>query len=153
MAKNSIWDAKMDDSERKSEFPVAQPGEYTFQVEKVVGKEYEPKPGGKIGRCAEIDVRLRVETPEGDVRVFDRLFADPLTIWKMTAFAKSIGVFKTGMNPGQLLRVAEGEIGQAYIKLIPANGQYPEKNEVGRYIEKETEVPQMKSSDNEDLPF
>jgi hypothetical protein len=145
-----IWDTKMNDEATvKSDFPVAEPGEYFFQVEKVTGKEYTPKPTSKIGKCAVISLQLRVETPKGDVRVFDRLYSDPTTIWKMTAFAKSIGAFKSGMTPGDLLKAAEGGIGKAYIKLVPATNEYPEKNEVGRYIEKE----EPKKVDSEDLPF
>ena len=94
----SIWDTAMK-SEVTNEYPVVQPGEYEFQVEKATGKEYTPKPTSKIGRCAEIDLQLRVDTPTGEVRVFDRLYSDPTTIWKMTAFAKCIGVFSEGMTP------------------------------------------------------
>jgi hypothetical protein len=115
----------------------------------VTGKEYTPKPTSKIGKCAVISLQLRIETPKGDVRVFDRLYSDPTTIWKMTAFAKSIGVFKPGMTPGDLLKAAEEGIGRAYIKLIPATSLYPEKNEVGRYIEME----KPEKVDNKDLPF
>lgn len=145
-----IWDTEMNDEVTvKSDFPVAEPGEYIFQVEKAVGKEYTPKPTSKIGKCAVISLQLRIETPNGDVRVFDRLYSDPTTIWKMTAFAKSIGVFRKGMTPGDVLRSAEAGIGKAYIKLVPATKEYPEKNEVGRYIEKE--LPEK--DDNKDLPF
>lgn len=143
----SIWDTPIkDDNKNTNSFPVAKPGEYEFEVEKIKGREYTPKPSSRIGKCAQIDLQLRVETPEGDVRVFDRLYSDPLTLWKMTAFAKSIGIFTDMMTPGDILQKAEGEIGKAYIKLIPANGQYPEKNEVGRYIEKP-------AADPEELPF
>ncbi len=140
----SIWDTAMK-SEATNEYPVVQPGEYEFQVEKVTGKEYTPKPTSKIGRCAEIDLQLRIDTEKGEVRVFDRLYADPTTIWKMTAFAKCIGVFTEGMTPGDLLRKAEGEIGKAFIKLTPATDRYAERNEVGRYIEK--------TKEKEELPF
>lgn len=147
---NSMWDTPLtDDSSRSNSYPVAKPGEYAFEVEKVTGKGYTPKPGAKMKACAEIELRLRVETPEGDVRVFDRLYSDPTAIWKMTAFAKCIGVFKNGMTPGELLRAAEGGVGRAYIKYIPATSTYAEKNEVGRYIEK----PAVPSDGNEDLPF
>ena len=145
-----IWDTAMNDETTvKSDFPVAEPGEYVFQVEKVTGKEYTPKPTSKISKCAVISLQLRIETPKGDVRVFDRLYSDPTTIWKMTAFAKSIGVFKPGMTPGDLLKAAEEGIGRAYIKLIPATSLYPEKNEVGRYIEME----KPEKVDSKGLPF
>lgn len=139
----SIWDVKLN-NDTKNEYPVAKPGEYEFEVENVTGKEYTPSATSKIGKCAEIDLRLRVETPEGDVRVFDRLYSDPTTVWKMTAFAKSIGIFQEGMTPGDVLRKAHGQIGKAFIKVTPANERYSERNEVGRYIEKpkkEEELP------------
>lgn len=143
----SIWETQITDNTTERNFPVAKPGEYVFEVEKATGKEYNPKPTSKMKRCAEIDLQLRVETPEGDVRVFDRLYADPSTLWKMTAFAKCIGVFRSGMTPGDLLKVSTGAVGKAYIKLNPATAQYGERNEVGRYIEKSV------TEQNEDLPF
>lgn len=144
----SIWETRLtDDATQNNSYKVAKPGEYVFQVEKATGKEYTPKLTSKIKKCAEIDLQLRVETPEGDVRVFDRLYSDPTTIWKMTSFAKCIGVFRSGMTPGDLLKACNGAIGKAYIKLSPATAQYAERNEVGRYIEKSV------TDQNEDLPF
>lgn len=151
----SVWDVQMkSDTAKKNEYPVAKPGEYEFQVEKALGKVFKPGPGSKIGQCAEIDLQLRVETPEGDVKVFERLYSDPICIWKMTAFAKCIGIFFENMTPGDVLKRAEGEIGRAKIKLIPATTQYPEKNEVETYIEKAKPAPAKKAEDDfEDLPF
>lgn len=144
-----IWDVPMkDDAVQENDFPVLPEGTYEFQVESASGRQYQPKPGSKIGVCAEIDVRLRVEGKGQDVRVFDRLYADPRTIWKMTAFAKCIGVFTPGMTPGDLMRKAEGQIGTAHIILRPATSEYPARNEVKAYIAKQTELP-----DAEELPF
>lgn len=141
---NSIWDAEL--PEDAGSYKVAKPGKYTFQVEKVTAKEFTPKPTSKIkSKCAEIDLQMRVETPDGDVTVFDRLYSDPSTIWKMTAFAKSIGVFKSGMTPGMLMRQCQDGIGQVEVGVREYNGK--EQNEVKSYIEKE-EAPS-----NDELPF
>lgn len=146
----SIWDEKIKDNNnnQENEYPTLPEGTYEFQVVRVTGKEYLPKPGSKIGRCAEIDLQLRVEG-DHDVHVFDRLYSDPKTIWKMTAFAKCIGVFEEGMTPGQLLRKCDGGIGNAHIILRPASNGYAERNEVGKYLPKENK----EQKDTEDLPF
>lgn len=142
---NSIWDATL--PEDAGGYKVAKPGKYTFQVEKVTAKEFNPKPTSKIrSKCAEIDLQLRVETPDGDVTVFDRLYSDPSTIWKMTAFAKSIGVFKSGMTPGMLMRQCQDGIGQVEVGVREYNGK--EQNEVKGYIAKEDPTD---GTDN--LPF
>ena len=141
---NSIWDATLPEDAGGNK--VATPGKNTFQVEKVTAKEFTPKPTSKIkSKCAEIDLQMRVETPDGDVTVFDRLYSDPSTIWKMTAFAKSIGVFKSGMTPGMLMRQCQDGIGQVEVGVREYNGK--EQNEVKSYIEKE-EAPS-----NDELPF
>lgn len=144
----SFWDTPIKSEPKKSEYKVAKEGTYEFQVERVTGKEYVPGPSSKIGRCAEIDLQLRVETPEGDIRVFDRLYSDPLTIWRMTAFAKCVGIFAEFMTPGDLLNKANGTIGKAFIKYVPAKGEWAEKNEVGRYLE-----PETAPDNSEELPF
>lgn len=143
---NSIWDAALPE-DAGGGYKVAKPGKYTFQVEKVTAKEFNPKPTSKIkNKCAEIDLQLRVETDDGDVTVFDRLYSDPSTIWKMTAFAKSIGVFKPGMTPGMLMRQCQDGIGKAEIGVREYNGK--EQNEVKSYIEKEA-LP----NGTDELPF
>lgn len=147
----SIWDETINDntSSERREYPVLPEGRYQFEVVKVTGNEFQPRVGSKIGKCAEIDVQLRVEGKDQDVNVFDRLYSDPRTIWKMTAFAKCIGIFEAGMTPGQILRKSEGCIGQADITLRPATDEYPARNEVKSYI-----VPAAKAApEKDDLPF
>lgn len=148
----NIWDVTLTDNNTNTtkEFPTLPAGRYQFEVVKVTGKEYQPRAGSKIGRCAELDLQLRVEGEGKEVTVFDRLYSDPKTIWKMTNFAKCIGVFKAGMTPGQLLRAAETNIGWADFTLTPATNEYPARNEVKAYVvpegPKALETP-------EDLPF
>lgn len=149
----NIWEIELtDDSQQtdKKDFPVLPAGRYEFEVEQATGKEYTPSPTSKIGKCAEIDLRLRVEPADGSpVLVFDRLYSDPKTIWKMTAFAKCVGIFKAGMTPADVLKACTGCIGIADIKVTPASGQYAAKNEVKAYLPKQ--APTIE--DQKDLPF
>lgn len=149
----SIWEEELKEDEiANNEYPTIPAGRYQFEVVKVTGKEYTPKPGSKIGKCAEIDLQLRVEGKDRDVTVFDRLYSDPRTVWKMTAFAKCIGVFEKGMTPGQLLRKSEGQIGEADVLLRPAEGNYPARNEIKSYNAPKEE-PEKEAVKPEDLPF
>ncbi len=151
---SGIWDETIRDNNQEtvSEFPTLPEGTYAFEVEKVTGKEYQPKLGSKIGRCAEIDLQLRVEGNGQDVRVFDRLYSDPKTVWKMTAFSKCVGVFEEGMTPGQLLRKAEGAIGKAHVILRPAANGYQARNEIKAYLP-QPQAPKAKETRSDDLPF
>lgn len=147
----SIWETKLEDTQESHEYPTLPAGEYFFEVVKASGKEFEPKPGGRLPRCAEIDLQLRIETEDGTVvTVFDRLYSAPKNLWKMTEFAKCIDVFKAGMTPGDLLKASQGCFGKAFVKLIPAHGPYAAKNEIGKYIAHEP-VPDTTNSEN--LPF
>ena len=147
----SIWDEALNENSTSSnEYPTIPAGIYDFEVVGVRGKEYEPKPGAKMKKCAEIIVQLRVEGKEREVMVFEHLYSDPIAVWKMTAFAKCIGVFETGMTPGKLLKKAEGGIGRADFRLREAANGFPARNEVKTFIEKKTE---KKKLDFEELPF
>lgn len=142
----NIWDEELKDEKQDvKEYPTLPAGEYEFEVVKATGKEYSPKPGSKIGKCAEIDLQLRVEGNGTEVTVFERLYSDPKTVWKMTAFAKCIGIFASGMTPGQVLRNCEGKVGKAAFLYRAAAGSYPARNEVKNYI-----VPEVME---EVLPF
>lgn len=142
---NNLWDAPL---EEEQGFRLAKEGTYDFEVIEVTGKNYTPKPGSKMPPCAEIDVTLRVETPEGDVRVWDRLYSANR---RMTEFAKCIEVFQPGMTPGQLLRACNGCIGKAKIGIEPATAQYKAKNRVVEYLAPVKEAKKEARSD--DLPF
>ncbi len=139
----SVWDEVVKDNEQEEIYPTVPAGEYEFEVVDSKGKEYQPKPGGKLKHCAEIDLRLQIKTADGTkVNVFDRLYSDPSTQWKMTAFAKSIGIYEENMTPRAFLNVV-GEKGKAFIKLKPATNEYPARNEVGKYL----------PAEQQELPF
>lgn len=152
MAKASIWDTPIKEEEsQEREYPVLEPGKYDFEVIDVQPKEYIPRATSKIGRCAQIDIRLRVEGDQ-DVNVFEKLFSDPKTAWKMNQFAKSIGIYSDGMTPGDIIKRAKGCIGKAEFDLEEYNGK--KRNTVKAYIEQKQEAaPSASAIDNEDLPF
>lgn len=142
----SVWDVKLENTQEKSnDYPVLPEGVYEFQVEKVTGVEYLPKPGAKMERCAEIDLQLRIDTPEREYRVFDRLYSAETAKWKMTKFAKCIGVFREGMTPSDLLMAAKDGIGNCKVGIHQYKGK--DQNDVKEYIE-----PVATVSD-EELPF
>lgn len=150
----SVWDTQMSGNDDKGkDFPVLPEGDYSFEVTGVTGKEYNPKPGAKMSKCAQIELKLRVESPDlkdKDVTVFDSLFSDPKMIWKMTQFAKATGIFHEGMTPSELMRQAEGAIGWVHVYVDEYQGQ--KRNRVTRYIVKDP-VPEKPTSAPDDLPF
>jgi hypothetical protein len=151
-----IWDVKLDDvDETAGDYPVLPAGTYEFQVESVKGSEFLPKPGGKIGHCAQIALVLRVDQPDREYKVFENLYTDPTTIWKITTFAKSIGLWHEGMTLPELMRNATGEIGNAELYVHEYNGK--KSNRVKKFIFKKGTVPAAPAPsveiDSDDLPF
>lgn len=145
----SIWDKGLVDTQTNNEYPVSLPGTYQFEVMNSIAKEYNPKPGGKIEKCAQLNVRLRVEGLDEngkaiDVTVFDNLFSAESTSWKMVAFAKAIGIYHPGMTPKELHANCVGEIGTVDIK-VGKDLKGFKRNEVVAYIPKKVET--------EELPF
>ena len=151
----NIWETSLPESnESEHDYPVADPGTYAFEVKEATGKKYTPGQNSKIPECAEIDVVLRVEAKVNgenkDVNVFDRFYAAEKTAWKMTAFAKSIGVYHKGMTPADLLKNCQNYIGVCTIGVHDYNGK--KSNEVKSYEKKET-VGEAQSTSASDLPF
>lgn len=159
MAQN-FWDQKLNDDGQDHDFPVADPGVYEFEVSKCEAKNYTPKPGSKIGACGMFHVTLRVEAKvdgkDKDVNVFDNLYADPSTQWKIVQFAKCIGVWEPDMTLGTLAKRIEGGIGKVEIGLHEYNGKT--SNEVKSYIVPDKDKEYDKAADAspigaDDLPF
>ena len=141
---SDFWNTPVSDTQVDNDFPVLDPGTYEFEVVKVTPKEYIPKPTSKIGRCGQIDLQLRVNE---NVYVFESLFTDPSTSWKIGQFAKSIGIYYQGITPGEVIKKCVGMIGEAELNVEEYNGR--RRNRVRRYIEKKEEP--VVSPD--DLPF
>lgn len=138
----SIWDTPLT-GDTSGGFRILPPGEYEFTVKSAIGAEHKPKPGGKIGHCAEIKLTLIVEGKdtkgrESSVLVFDNLYSDPKTQWKMNAFAKTTEMWHDGMTPWELTQSA-GAIGRCRL-IIGQDNKGRDRNEVDRYIVPETPV-------------
>ena len=141
----SIWDAKATDTQpTQTDYPVLEPGIYEFEVVNSKLKEYFPKPTSKIGHCAQLDVRLQINDR---FNVFESLFFDPNTAWKVAKFAKSIGLYHAdGVGPAELDKNCVGKIGEAEIVVEEYNGR--KRNRVKTFIEKKEPVVSA-----DDLPF
>lgn len=141
-----IWDTPLEDKPMEGDYPVLEAGTYNFEVIDAEAKEYTPSATSKIGRCAEVTLKLRVEGKidgkDKDVTVFDRLYSDPKTQWKIVSFAKCIGIWKDGMNIRDIINKCATEIGQCELGINEYNGK--KSNRVQKYIEKEKK---------DDLPF
>lgn len=152
----NIWEKPL--SGDGGDYPVLPAGTYEFTVKNAIGAEYKPKPGGKIGHCAQIKLTLIAEGKgtngkEISVHVFENLYSDPNYEWKMTAFAKSTGIWFADMTPADVMNRAPGMTGTVLLKIGEWQGR--KRNEVERFIvpepapEEETEIEVT----NDDLPF
>lgn len=138
MAKEkSIWDEEVFDDGEDHTFPVADPGTYSFEVVDLKASEYIPGPNSKIGRCASFNLRLRVEAKvdgkDKEVNVFDRLYSDHSTSWKIKQFAKCVGIWHDKMTLREFLKKAPGTTGTAEIGQRTYNGKL--QNQVNNYID------------------
>lgn len=134
-----LWNTSIEsEGSGGGDFPVAAPGTYYFDTKHCVGKNYVPKPTSKIGKCAEIDLQLSFEAKDKNgkdvtVNVFDRLYSDPSTQWKMAAFAKCIGIYHKGITPKEILEALyTTRTGEAEIDVETYNGK--ERNVIKKYI-------------------
>lgn len=152
----NIWETPLNGG--GGDYPVLPAGIYEFTVKSAIGAEYKPKPGGKIGHCAQIKLTLIAEGigtngKEITVNVFENLYSDPNYEWKMTAFAKSTGIWHEEMTPADVMNRAQGMTGTALLKIGEWNGR--KRNEVERFIVPET-APAAETEvevTNDDLPF
>lgn len=151
-----VWDKPLSGDTSGGEYPLLAPGEYEFTVKSAVGAEYKPKPGAKLGHCAQIKLTLIMEGKstkgkEISANVFDNLFSDPTTEWKMTAFAKSTGIWHDAMTPWDVTQRAEGMTGRATIRIGEFNGN--KRNEVVRYLYDEPQEDEAIEITDGELPF
>ena len=152
---NSIWDVSFNNTEEVTyEYRVAEPGTYEFRVDKFDAMDHQAVPGGKIGHCVEFDMQLLIKAPidgeEHEVRVFDRLYSDPKTKWKIAQFAKCVGIYHDGIDLQEIYHKALGTKGTAKIGIHEYQGQ--KSNDVKAYIVSEDKKQQPEIDPN-DLPF
>ena len=152
----SVWDTPITaDAAGVQEYALIPPGIHEFTVESSVGHEYKPGPDSKIGHCAQIKLTLIVEGTDtkgrpARVKVFDNLFSDPKTLWKMYGFARAIGSWREGLTPWDLTQSA-GAIGKAQL-IIEKGRDGVDRNKVKTYIEPDPDPEDQELSPG-DLPF
>ena len=137
MAIENIWEKKLGGEEdlESGDYPVLPEGTYDFEVASCEGKAHEAKPGGKIGYCAEIDLRMVVKHEGRQISVFDRLYSDPKTAWRMRQFARCIGITEDEISPSDVLREGRDGAGRFYVGIREYNGR--QQNEVKTYYAQE----------------
>ena len=154
MANANIWNTRLPkDDQQAQEYEILPAGTYDFEVGNIEAKAHEAKPGGKIGYCAELDLRLEVQHNNKTAYVFDRLYSDPLTAWRMKQFAACVGIDVTDeLTPGDVYREAKARGGRFTVGVREYNGK--KQNEVKAYLKPEpAKEPKAEVISNDDLPF
>lgn len=133
--------------EEKKDFPVLKAGDYEFEVENATYKK--SKTGGLMW-----EVVIRVDPTDGQqpskVWVYfpERQDMD----WKFAQFFKCLGM---EVNDTDEMKNTIGEIGRCTLRVREAEGPYPAKNEVAKFIKKEDELKRDPAVTiaSDDLPF
>lgn len=84
------WDSEI--SGVYDEYTILQEGEYSFTVKNVERKQYSPGPNSKLPPCPEANVQIEIESDQGTVQVFERLFLVQKMAFRLTQFFVSIGM-------------------------------------------------------------
>lgn len=132
-------------NEEKTDFPVLPAGEYDFEVENAVYKK--SKSGGLMW-----EVTLRIdplgELPSTKVWVYfpERQDMD----WKFAQFFKSLGMT---VDDTDEMKNTVGEIGKCVLKVREAEGPYPAKNEVAKFVKAALQKDPAVQITSDDLPF
>lgn len=110
------WDSEI--SAVYDEFITLKEGEYPFVVKNVERRQYSPGPNSKLPPCPEANVQIEIESDQGIVQVFERLFLVQKMAFRLTQFFVSIGM--VGDN---------GRIVMDWDKVIGKTGTVKIKNE------------------------
>ena len=112
-----------------NKFSVMPAGDYDFEVKDA--EEQLSKAGNEMTKLT-----LAVYDNDGEPNfVFDYLVASAKSMFKLSTFAKSVGLYsnyEAGNIPADLMI---GRIGRCKLGIEPANGQYAAKNKVLSYYE------------------
>lgn len=136
-------------NETTKDFPVLEPGDYTFQVMNAVHTTSQS--GNWMWK-----LQLRFEQADGpDVTVFDYLVENDKNMWKFNTYLDSIG---SKLEDTSKLADTIGEIGKASVEVEKGTNGYSDRNRVKRYLAKEepkkpAKAKKAKAPDTEDLPF
>lgn len=151
--KNLVDDGK----DHSGDFPVSDPGDYDFELEKLDAKQHTTKAGED---CIQFSLQLRVEGKVNgqpkDVRVFDHLFTSDGAFYRIIQYAKAVGIFdekKKAIDPYDFYKKAPGTVGRVRIKIGEYNGN--KRNEVVSYLipKKEEAADSTPDISDDDLPF
>ncbi|MFC6464978.1 hypothetical protein ACFP65_08350 [Marinilactibacillus sp. GCM10026970] len=116
------WD---DEISQESSFVLLPEGEYDFVVEKMERGQYQPSPNSKINVASpQAELTLKIQTPEGEATVFERLILHTATEWKLSEFFISIGQKKKGEPTRPNWGQVPGSRGRAKIEI----NKYTDKN-------------------------
>lgn len=124
-------------AESNNDFPVLQPGVYTFQVQDAVHALSQS--GNWMWK-----LQLRFEQDKGpDVTVFDYLVENDKNLWKFNQYLDSIG---SNLEDSSKLADTIGEIGKASVVIEKGQNGYADRNKVKQYLPKD-------GKKKDDLPF
>ena len=119
-----MFDFNPDDAKEDTSFVCLPNGEYDCSVEGVTAK---------VSKAGNQMLELQVNLYHGDrtVRCFDYV-VNPSGLWKLKSLCRCCGWdFNDGKVDEQLI---VGKRFRVKVKLIPATEQYPEKNQIVRYV-------------------
>lgn len=130
------WD---DEISQESSFLLLPEGEYDFVVEKMERGQFQPSPNSKINEsCPEAELTLKIQSPEGEATVFERLILHSATEWKLSEFFISIGQKIKGQPFKPNWSQVPGSRGRAKIEINKyknKQGQDREINRVDSFLE------------------
>ncbi|TLQ03944.1 DUF669 domain-containing protein [Marinilactibacillus psychrotolerans] len=143
------WD---DEISQESSYILLPEGEYDFVVEKMERGQFQPSPNSKINEaCPEAELTLKIQSPEGEATVFERLILHSATEWKLSEFFISIGQKIKGQPFKPNWSQVPGSRGRAKIeinKYTNKQGQDRENNRVDSFLEP-TNQPQQQPAANQ----
>lgn len=154
------WDDTFIPTERMEEleqFTLLPEGEYTFTVESLERKQYQPKPGGKLPACNMAVVKLRIDSDVGRATVQHRLYLHEKMFSSLREFFASVG-----MSDASGLRIDWDNLPGATGRCKIGHRQYDGKNyhECTGFLPAQTRAPQPPQApaippvaDDDDIPF
>lgn len=128
------WDSEI---EKENEFIFLPDGEYDFKVVNMERGRFDGS--DKMGPCPIAKLTLEIQSNAGTATIYDRLFLNSKSEWKLSSFFGAIGQKRHGTRLKMDWSKVIGSTGRAKIGKREYNGR--EYNEVKSYIYKEDVVP------------
>lgn len=139
------WDTPMTataEDDAHGDFPVAVPGKYEFTVRGITRKQFEGS--AKTAPCPLLVLDLVVDGKDEkgkdlEVRVFENLFVNEKSKWKLLQFAKCVDIYHDGITPAEIMKQGVGRIGKADFIIDEYNGT--KRNKVKRFHQAADDLP------------